>query len=148
VRLRVRAGSGIGFSVTIHEIAFGFLNGNLIAPANSVRISGMVDELMEIAMLKTRLKQILNQITPAILSLAAVVALSGACVAVGAAHAQDRISLMRAPGAREAAPLPLLNSVPPPPAPIFNPSIPYTVPQTPETPISPASPGSIFGPGY
>jgi hypothetical protein len=104
----------------------------------------MVDELMEIAMFKTRLKQI----TPAMLSLAAVVALSGACVAVGAAHAQDRIFLVRAPGAREAAPLPLLNSVPPAPAPIFNPSIPYTVPQTPEMPVSPASPGSIFGPGY
>jgi hypothetical protein len=28
----------------------------------------------------------------------------------------------------------------------FNPSIPYTVPQTPETPVSPGSPGSVFGP--
>jgi hypothetical protein len=29
----------------------------------------------------------------------------------------------------------------------FNPSIPYTVPQSPETPVSPGSPGSVFGPG-
>jgi hypothetical protein len=28
----------------------------------------------------------------------------------------------------------------------FNPSIPYTVPQTPEAPVSPGSPGSVFGP--
>ena len=31
------------------------------------------------------------------------------------------------------------------PPPVFNPSNPYTVPQSPETPISPASPGSVFG---
>jgi hypothetical protein len=103
----------------------------------------MVDLLMEIAMLKTRLELI----TSATLFLAAVVALSGACAAVGAAHAQDRISVARALGAPEGAPPPLLNSIPPPPAPIFNPSSPYTVAQTPETPVSPASPGSIFGPG-
>jgi hypothetical protein len=42
---------------------------------------------------------------------------------------------------------PLLNSVPSMPAPIFNPSSPYTVPPTRETPVSPASPGSIFGNG-
>jgi hypothetical protein len=29
--------------------------------------------------------------------------------------------------------------------PVFNPSSPYTVPQSRETPVSPASPGSIFG---
>jgi hypothetical protein len=37
--------------------------------------------------------------------------------------------------------------VPSMPAPIFNPSAPYTVPSTPEVPVSPASPGSIFGNG-
>lgn len=31
------------------------------------------------------------------------------------------------------------------PPPVFNPSSPYTVPQSRETPVSPASPGSIFG---
>jgi hypothetical protein len=31
------------------------------------------------------------------------------------------------------------------PPPVFNPSIPYTVPQSPEVPVSPASPGSVFG---
>jgi len=42
-------------------------------------------------------------------------------------------------------------STPPPvfnmPAPVFNPSEPYTLPQSPETPVSPASPGSVFGNG-
>jgi hypothetical protein len=33
------------------------------------------------------------------------------------------------------------------PAPVFNPSESYTVPQSPETPVSPASPGSVFGNG-
>jgi hypothetical protein len=34
---------------------------------------------------------------------------------------------------------------PAPQTPMFNPSVPYTVPQAPETPVSPASPGSVFG---
>ena len=42
---------------------------------------------------------------------------------------------------------PLLDSVPSAPAPVFNPSSPYTVSPSPETPVSPASPGSIFGNG-
>jgi hypothetical protein len=29
-------------------------------------------------------------------------------------------------------------------SPIYNPSTPYTVPQSPEVPVSPASPGSVF----
>ena len=33
------------------------------------------------------------------------------------------------------------------PPPAFNPSNPYTVPQSPETPVAPASPGSVFGHG-
>jgi hypothetical protein len=33
----------------------------------------------------------------------------------------------------------------PMPPPVFNPSSPYTVPQSRETPVSPASPGSVFG---
>jgi hypothetical protein len=37
--------------------------------------------------------------------------------------------------------------VPEPQTPVFNPSVPYTVPQTPESPVSPASPGSVFGNG-
>jgi hypothetical protein len=39
-----------------------------------------------------------------------------------------------------------LDSVPPM-RPVFNPSSPYTVPQSPETHVSPASPGSVFGNG-
>ena len=39
---------------------------------------------------------------------------------------------------------PLLESVPMQ-QPHFNPSRPYTVPQSPETPVSPGSPGSVFG---
>jgi hypothetical protein len=42
---------------------------------------------------------------------------------------------------------PLLNSIPSAPAPVFNPSSPYTISPSPETPVSPASPGSIFGNG-
>lgn len=41
------------------------------------------------------------------------------------------------------APPPVFNN----PAPVFNPSEPYTVPETRETPVSPASPGSVFGNG-
>jgi hypothetical protein len=40
---------------------------------------------------------------------------------------------------------PILNQAPTMPAPTFNPSDSYTVPQSPETPVSPASPGSVFG---
>jgi hypothetical protein len=42
---------------------------------------------------------------------------------------------------------PILNEAPTMPAPTFNPSDPYTVPQSPETPVSPASSGSVFGNG-
>jgi hypothetical protein len=42
---------------------------------------------------------------------------------------------------------PILNQAPTMPAPTFNPSDSYTVPQSPETPVSPASPGSVFGNG-
>src|SRR5271168_2641909 len=41
---------------------------------------------------------------------------------------------------------PVLDRVPSP-TPHFNPSSPYTAPQSPETPVSPASPGSIFDNG-
>ena len=41
----------------------------------------------------------------------------------------------------------LFDSVPVMPPPVFNPSSPYTVPQSPEIPVSPASPGSVFGNG-
>ena len=41
------------------------------------------------------------------------------------------------------APPPVVNT----PAPVFNPSESYTVPETRETPVSPASPGSVFGNG-
>jgi hypothetical protein len=40
---------------------------------------------------------------------------------------------------------PFLNDMPSTPAPIFNQSSPYTVPQSAETPVSPGSPGSVFG---
>jgi hypothetical protein len=40
---------------------------------------------------------------------------------------------------------PILEQAPTTPAPTFNPSNSYTVPQSPETPVSPASPGSVFG---
>jgi hypothetical protein len=42
---------------------------------------------------------------------------------------------------------PILDDTPTMPAPTFNPSDPYTAPQSPESPVSPASPGSVFGNG-
>jgi hypothetical protein len=41
------------------------------------------------------------------------------------------------------APPPVINT----PAPVFNPSESYTIPESRETPVSPASPGSVFGNG-
>jgi hypothetical protein len=40
---------------------------------------------------------------------------------------------------------PVLNEGPSMPAPTFNPSESYTLPQSPENTVSPASPGSVFG---
>jgi hypothetical protein len=40
---------------------------------------------------------------------------------------------------------PVLDEAPAMPAPTFNPSESYTLPQWSETPVSPASPGSVFG---
>jgi hypothetical protein len=42
---------------------------------------------------------------------------------------------------------PIVNEAPSMPAPTFNPSDSYTVPQSPEMPVSPGSPGSVFGNG-
>ncbi len=47
---------------------------------------------------------------------------------------------------RGGASAPLLEQAPSP-APNFNPSTPYTVPQSPEVPVPPGGPGSIFGNG-
>ena len=79
-------------------------------------------------------------------SLAACLALCGALVAgqaqargvgAGGHHALGAIRGRSAP--------PLLDGAPSM-QPHFNPSIPYTVPQSPETPVSPGSSGSVFGP--
>jgi len=43
--------------------------------------------------------------------------------------------------------VPMQEGVPQAPPPVFNPSLPYTVPAPGETPVSPASPGSVFGNG-
>jgi hypothetical protein len=40
---------------------------------------------------------------------------------------------------------PVLDEAPSMPAPTFNPSESYTLPQSPENAVSPASPGSVFG---
>jgi hypothetical protein len=81
----------------------------------------------------------------ATLSLAACVALFGACAAV--AQTRGGGAGGHAPGATRGFSGPTLDSGPSMPGPTFNPSVPYTVPQSPETPVSPASPGSVFGPG-
>ncbi|HTC05379.1 MAG TPA: hypothetical protein VK749_18375 [Xanthobacteraceae bacterium] len=76
-------------------------------------------------------------------SLAACVAFA---LAAGQAHARGGIAGGHSPGTiRGLSEPPLLDSVPSM-QPHFNPSIPYTVPESPETPVSPGSPGSVFGP--
>jgi|HubBroStandDraft_6_1064221.scaffolds.fasta_scaffold1721523_2 hypothetical protein len=84
----------------------------------------------------------------ATLSLAACVVLFGAFATVGQAQAQGKAAGGHGPGAIRglSGPSPTLEGVPSTPGPTFNPSIPYTVPQSPETPVSPGSPGSVFGP--
>jgi hypothetical protein len=78
-------------------------------------------------------------------SLAACLALSGA-LAAGQAQARSVGAGGHALGAsRGRVAQPLLDGAPSM-QPHFNPSIPYTVPQSPETPVSPGSPGSVFGP--
>ena len=79
-------------------------------------------------------------------ALPACVALFGA-LAAGQAHAQGRGAGGHGLGAiRGLSGPPLLDGAPSMPGPTFNPSIPYTVPESPETPVSPGSPGSVFGP--
>jgi hypothetical protein len=84
----------------------------------------------------------------ATLSLAACVVLFGAFATVGQAQAQGKAAGGHGAGAIRglSGPSPTLEGVPSAPGPTFNPSIPYTVPQSPETPVSPGSPGSVFGP--
>jgi hypothetical protein len=91
-------------------------------------------------------KRKIERMALATLSLAACVALFGASVAVG--PAQARGAGAHVPGANRgfSGASPLMDGAPSTPAPTFNPSIPYTVPQSPETPVSPGSPGSVFGP--
>jgi hypothetical protein len=74
------------------------------------------------------------------LSLAAGMAFA---LAAGPAHARGGIAGGHA--IRGVSAPPMLDGAPSI-QPHFNPSIPYTVPQSPETPVSPGSPGSVFGP--
>jgi len=75
------------------------------------------------------------------------VALFGASMAIEHAFAQGTDATPHAQGRN---PFPstssqLLNRAPSMPPPAFNPSSPYTAPQSRESPVSPASPGSLFG---
>ena len=84
-----------------------------------------------------------ERMTLATLSLAACMALFGA---LAAGEAQARGVGSHALGViRGLSGPPLLDGAPSI-QPHFNPSIPYTVPESPETPVSPGSPGSVFGP--
>jgi hypothetical protein len=91
-------------------------------------------------------KKRIEQMVLTTLSLAACVALFGA-LAAGQAHARGGGSGGHGLGAIRGLSGPPLQDGAPSIQPQFNPSIPYTVPQTPETPVSPGSPGSVFGPG-
>jgi hypothetical protein len=57
-------------------------------------------------------------------------------------HFEGGLQSNRAGGAFQGQ---VIERVPAMPPPTFNPSTPYTVPQSPEVPVSPASPGSVFG---
>ena len=88
-----------------------------------------------------------ERMAPATFFLIACVALLGVGAAIEQAHAQgtNAASSASAHNPAHSAPPPFVNSTPSMPPPTFNPSSPYTIPQSPETPVSPASPGSIFG---
>jgi hypothetical protein len=91
-------------------------------------------------------KRRIERMTLATLFLAACVALLGA-LATGQARARGAGAEGHALGStRGVSGPPVLDSVPTM-QPHFNPSYPYTVPQSAESPVSPGSPGSIFGPG-
>jgi hypothetical protein len=91
-------------------------------------------------------KRRIERMTLATLSLAAWVALLGA-LATGQAHARSAGAEGHALGSTRGDSGPAVLDSVPAMQPHFNPSYPYTVPQSPETPVSPESPGSIFGPG-
>jgi hypothetical protein len=85
----------------------------------------------------------IGRMTLVTLSLAACVAIAlaaGQAQARGVGAGGHALGAMRGRSAQ-----PLLDGAPSM-QPHFNPSIPYTVPQSPETPVSPGSPGSVFGP--
>ena len=74
-----------------------------------------------------------------------------AAIALGAASAPNALAAVHGgahgghAGHHGHARGPIMDYAPTPQAPVFNPSTPYTVPQSPEVPVSPASPGSVFG---
>jgi len=88
----------------------------------------------------------IEQTALATFSLAACVALFGA-LAAGQADARGAGAGGHGLGGIRGLSGPPLLGGAPSIQPQFNPSIPYTVPQTPEIPVSPGSPGSVFGPG-
>lgn len=87
----------------------------------------------------------IERMTLVTFSLAACVALCGA-LTVGQAQARGGGAGGHALAAIRGLSAPPLLDGAPSIQPHFNPSIPYTVPQSPETPVSPGSPGSVFGP--
>ena len=88
-------------------------------------------------------KRKIKRMTLVTLSLAAGVALG---LAAGQAQARSAGATGHAHGAMRGLSASPLSDGAPSVQPHFNPSVPYTVPQSPETPVSPGSPGSVFGP--
>ena len=87
----------------------------------------------------------IGRMTLVTFSLAACVALCGA-LATGQAQARGVGAGGHGLGAIRGRSAPPMLDGAPSMQPHFNPSVPYTVPQSPETPVSPGSPGSVFGP--
>jgi hypothetical protein len=125
------------------KIEFRFLNGNLMVPGGPSAYL-LVEDHVTIRPLEVLMKRYLGVVAAAAL-LVGMIAVATDALAAG--HGGGGGGGFRGGHMGGGFRGPLLESVPSLPAPIFNPSTPYTVPQSRETPVSPASPGSVFGNG-
>jgi hypothetical protein len=97
------------------------------------------DRSGEISRKRRILAKLTRSFAAILLSVTSATAVLAAGPSAAGTHGSGRVH--RGPGT------PLFNQAPSMPAPVLNPSTPYTAPATPEVPVSPASPGSVFGNG-
>jgi hypothetical protein len=125
------------------KIEFRFLNGNLMVPGGPSAYM-LVDDHVTIRLLEVLVKRYLGVVAAAAL-LVGMMAVATDALAAG--HGGGGGGGFGGGHMGRGVGGPWLNNVPSLPPPTFNPSTPYTVPQSRETPVSPASPGSVFGNG-